>query len=146
MTESVILTVGGRQTDLGEDATTELIVPGAYYFRNGKHFVVYEETDPENGSVTGSTIKIAEDRVDVIRRGANKVHMVFEKEKQNITTYQTMAGNLVMDTYTEDIITEETRDRLVTTISYTLAMNDTFVSRCVVRIEIMSKDSARLHI
>lgn len=36
MTENVILTVRGHQTDLGEDATTELIAGAAYYYRNGQ--------------------------------------------------------------------------------------------------------------
>lgn len=146
MTGSVILTVSGRQTDLGEDAATELIVAGTYYYRNGKHFVVYDEIDPDNGSVTGNTIKIAADRVDVIRRGTNMVHMVFEKDKQNMTSYRTPAGDLLMDTYTLGICTEESEDLIETNIDYTLQMNDVFISRCQVRIKIMSKDSADLHI
>ena len=74
MTENVILTVRGHQTDLGEDATTELIAGAAYYYRNGKHYILYDEIDPESGEQSGNTIKIGEDRVDVIRRGAGKVH------------------------------------------------------------------------
>ena len=72
MTENVILTVRGHQTDLGEDATTELIAGAAYYYRNGKHYILYDEIDPESGEQSGNTIKIGEDRVDVIRRGAGK--------------------------------------------------------------------------
>ena len=49
MTENVILTVRGHQTDLGEDATTELIAGAAYYYRNGKHYILYDEIDPESG-------------------------------------------------------------------------------------------------
>lgn len=65
MTENVILTVRGHQTDLGEDATTELIAGAAYYYRNGKHYILYDEIDPESGEQSGNTIKIGEDRVDV---------------------------------------------------------------------------------
>ena len=69
MTENVILTVKGHQTDIGEDATTELITGAAYYYRNGKHYILYDEVDPESGEQSGNTIKISDDRVDVIRRG-----------------------------------------------------------------------------
>ena len=34
MTENVILTVKGHQTDIGEDSTTELITGAAYYYIN----------------------------------------------------------------------------------------------------------------
>ena len=99
MTENVILTVRGHQTDLGEDATTELIAGAAYYYRNGKHYILYDEIDPESGEQSGNTIKIGEDRVDVIRRGAGKVHMVFEKEKQISSQYHTPAGHPDGDIY-----------------------------------------------
>ena len=82
MTENVILTVRGHQTDLGEDATTELIAGAAYYYRNGKHYILYDEIDPESGEQSGNTIKIGEDRVDVIRRGAGKVHMVLRRRSR----------------------------------------------------------------
>lgn len=91
MTENVILTVKGHQTDIGEDATTELITGAAYYYRNGKHYILYDEVDPESGEQSGNTIKISDDRVDVIRRGSGRTHMVFEKEKQISSQYHTPA-------------------------------------------------------
>lgn len=81
MTENVILTVKGHQTDIGEDATTELITGAAYYYRNGKHYILYDEVDPESGEQSGNTIKISDDRVDVIRRGSGRTHMVFEERE-----------------------------------------------------------------
>ena len=107
MTENVILTVRGHQTDLGEDATTELIAGAAYYYRNGKHYILYDEIDPESGEQSGNTIKIGEDRVDVIRRGAGKVHMVFEKEKQISSQYHTPAGVIQMEIFTSRLQTRQ---------------------------------------
>ncbi|MGN0204393.1 MAG: DUF1934 domain-containing protein [Coprococcus sp.] len=146
MTEDVILTVSGRQMDLGEDASTELIAGAAYYYRNGKHFVIYDEPDPDSGGQTGNTIKIAGDRVDVIRRGAGSVHMVFEKEKQITSCYHTPAGDIWLNVYTSDIRTVLNQDVIETNIDYTLHMNDIFISECRVTIKIMSKGSASLHI
>lgn len=146
MTEQVILSVTGTQMDLGDDAATEIIVAAAYYYRNGKHFVVYDEPDPENGGTTGNTIKIADDRVDVIRRGAARVHMVFERDKQNMTCYHTPAGMMTMDVFTDDICTKDTGDMISTEIAYSLHMNDVFISNCRVQIKIMSKESASVQI
>lgn len=146
MTGDVILTVSGTQMDLGEDASTELIIAAGYYYRNGKHFAVYDEPDPENGGQISNVIKIADHRVDVIRRGAGNVHMVFEKERQTMNCYRTPVGDMMMDIYTNDICTAESPECIETNIDYTLQMNDVFISKCHVQIRIMSKDNANLHI
>ena len=139
MTENVILTVRGHQTDLGEDATTELIAGAAYYY-------LYDEIDPESGEQSGNTIKIGEDRVDVIRRGAGKVHMVFEKEKQISSQYHTPAGVIQMEIFTSRLRTRQEGENIETEIVYDLHMNDVFISECRVVIRVASKEKAELHI
>lgn len=146
MTENVILTVKGHQPDLDEDETIELMAGAAYYYRNGKHYILYDEVDPESGEQTGNTIKIGDDRVDVIRRGSGKVHMVFEKEKQISSLYQTPAGNIQMDIFTSRIHTKQKEEAIETEIVYDLHMNGQFISECRVIIKIASKDKAKLHI
>ena len=146
MTENVILTVRGHQTDLGEDATTELIAGAAYYYRNGKHYILYDEIDPESGEQSGNTIKIGEDRVDVIRRGAGKFHMVFEKEKQISSQYHTPAGVIQMEIFTSRLRTRQEGENIETEIVYDLHMNDVFISECRVVIRVASKEKAELHI
>jgi uncharacterized beta-barrel protein YwiB (DUF1934 family) len=148
VTDKVILTVSSAQTDLGEDASTELIIAASYYLKNGKHFVIYDEPDPDNCGQTNNLIKIAENRVDVIRRGEGKVHMVFEKGKQHVSTYHTPIGDMLADIYTEDVRIRKTGipEMLETDIEYTLHLNDIFISKCQVRIRVMSKESEHLHI
>jgi uncharacterized beta-barrel protein YwiB (DUF1934 family) len=148
MTDKVIVTVSGTQMDLGEDAATELIIPASYYLKNGKHFVIYDEPDSDNGGQTNNLIKIAENRVDVIRRGEGNVHMVFEKGKQHVSTYHTPVGDMLADIYTEDVRIRQTgiSEMLEAYIDYTLHLNDIFVSKCQVRIKVMSKESGHLHI
>ncbi len=146
VTGDVILTVNGAQMDLGEDAKTELIIAAGYYYRNGRHFVVYDEPDTENGGRTSNIIKIAENKVEVIRRGADRVHMVFEKDRQTMNRYHTAVGDMLMDIYTSDISTVEAPELIETKIDYMLQMNDVFISKCQVQIRIMSKDGADLHI
>ena len=131
MTENVILTVRGHQTDLGEDATTELIAGAAYYYRNGKHYILYDEIDPESGEQS---------------RGAGKVHMVFEKEKQISSQYHTPAGVIQMEIFTSRLRTRQEGENIETEIVYDLHMNDVFISECRVVIRVASKEKAELHI
>lgn len=91
MTENVILTVKGHQTDIGEDATTELITGAAYYYRNGKHYILYDEVDPESGEQSGNTIKISDDRVDVIR-GGREEHIWYLRKKKQISSQYHSTG------------------------------------------------------
>lgn len=146
MTENVILTVRGHQTDLGEDATTELIAGAAYYYRNGKHYILYDEIDPESGEQSGNTIKISEDRVDVIRRGAGKVHMVFEKEKADFFPVPYTGRSHPVEIFTSRLRTRQEGENIETEIVYDLHMNDVFISECRVVIRIASKEKAELHI
>lgn len=145
MTENVLLTVKGRQMDLGEDAQTELMAGASYYFRNGKHYILYDEIN-EAGEQTGNTIKIAGDRVDVIRRGPSSVHMVFERDKKITTCYHTPAGDMLMDTHTSSIYTRQTEEYLETRIDYSLYLNGSFISACTVQIRVMSRENASIHL
>ena len=138
MTENVILTVKGHQTDIGEDATTELITGAAYYYRNGKHYILYDEVDPESGEQSGNTIKISDDRVDVIRRGSGRT--------QISSQYHTPAGVLQMEVFTSRLQTKRDEENIETEIVYDLHMNDVFISECRVVIKVTSKDKAELHI
>ena len=44
MTKDVLITICGIQKRDGEtDEPIETVTPGEYYFRNGKHYILYEE-------------------------------------------------------------------------------------------------------
>lgn len=146
MTENVILTVRGQQTDIDKEETTELLTGAAYYYRNGKHYILYDAVDPESGEQSSNTIKIGDDRVDVIRRGACRVHMVFEKDKQISSQYHTSAGMIQMEIFTSRLHVKQNEALIEVELVYDLYMNGTFLSECCVDIRIMSKDKAELHI
>lgn len=145
MIENVLLTVKGRQLDLGEDAQTELLAGASYYFRNDKHFILYDDID-ESGVQTGNTIKIAKDRVDVIRRGPDSVHMIFEKDKMMSTCYHTPAGDMLMDIQTSNIRTRQTEEYLETRIDYSLYLSGVFISACTVQIKVMFQGDSDIHL
>ena len=62
MTKDVLLSIKGLQIGENEqNDTIEVISPGDYYFRNGKHFFMYEEvmdcllyTSPSPRDISGS--------------------------------------------------------------------------------------------
>ena len=98
MTKDVLVTISGLQImSMAEDSEpVEVITAGDYYKKNNKHYVIYDEVTEGFDGTTKNIIKLQEDCVDITKRGITNVHMVFEKNKKNITCYQTPFGNLML--------------------------------------------------
>ncbi len=63
----------------------EIVVPGQYYFRNGSHYLRYEELLDETAEPTINYIKVSGKGLEVSKKGLVNVHMVFEQGKKNMT-------------------------------------------------------------
>ena len=104
MTKEVLISISGLQVSPeSETDTVEMIAPGEYYFRNNKHYLVYNEV--EEGQTEPSTknvIKFSNDYMEVIKKGPMSVHMVFEKDKKNISYYNTPFGSLLIGIEAKD--------------------------------------------
>ena len=97
MTKDVLITICGIQKRDGEaDEPIETVTPGEYYFRNGKHYILYEEVQEGIAEVTKCMIKIGVDSVDLSKKGASGVHMMFQRDKKTRTSYQTPYGSLML--------------------------------------------------
>ena len=85
MTKDVLLSIKGLQIGENEqNDTIEVISPGDYYFRNGKHFFMYEEVMEGQKESTRNMIKVRDNYMELTKKGAVNVHMIFEKNKKNI--------------------------------------------------------------
>ena len=62
-----------------------------------RHYVVYEEIVEGHKDTVKNTIKIRPAGVDIIKNGVAAAHMVFEKNKKNVTLYQTPAEMCIRD-------------------------------------------------
>lgn len=94
MTKDVLLSIKGLQIGENEqNDTIEVISPGDYYFRNGKHFFMYEEVMEGQKESTRNMIKVRDNYMELTKKGAVNVHMIFEKNKKNITYYNTPYGS-----------------------------------------------------
>ncbi|MBE5961038.1 MAG: DUF1934 domain-containing protein [Lachnospiraceae bacterium] len=146
MTKEVLVSISGLQFELDEKETEaiEVICPGEYYFRNGKHYIIYEELIEEEGihAVTKCTLKITDKQVDLVKKGTSNVHMVFELGKNHMTYYNTPFGDLMMGITTTDIsLTKEGEDftTLLADLSYALDINYEFAANCTLKIKVQSK-------
>ena len=138
MTKDVLITIAGLHYDAGEasgDETEpiEVTTPGMYYFKNGKHYLLYEE--PVEG--TGQTVK--NESLEIFKSGANSAHMLFEKDKIHVMQIDTPYGALVIGTYTQELKTNVTEEQIDVYSRYEMDVSGDKIADCEVRIKIEAK-------
>lgn len=139
MTKEVLVAIAGLQFEMQDNETVEVITPGEYYYRGGKHYVLYEEVLEEDHQITKNTIKISDQQIEILRKGPMSVHMTFEENKDNITYYNTPFGQLLIGLNTYKIQKQIDEDKIEIIINYGLDINYAHVSDCEIKISIKSK-------
>ena len=142
MDKEVLIHVRGLQTmDAdGEQEPLEIVVPGQYYFRNGSHYLRYEEVMEDFAEPTVNYIKISRKGMEVRKKGVVNVHMVFEQGKKNMTYYSTPYGTLQMGIAATGLEIMEDEDCIQMKVDYALDMNDEHVADCYLTVQAQSKD------
>ena len=112
MIKDVLVSISGLQTELGSDETVEVVSCGEYHFRNGKHFVIYEEVMDEssNHMDTKCLLKMSDKQIELLKKGDVDTHMIFEEGKTHLSRYTTEFGDLVVGTTTSSIEIKNTED------------------------------------
>ena len=87
MTKDVLVSVAGLQADVNgmencDEEPIEVLSAGTYYFKDGKHFIFFEEVVEGVPGVTKTQIRLSgSDSLEVRKKGIANVNMVFEKNK-----------------------------------------------------------------
>ena len=138
MTKDVLVTVSGMQTDI-EDTPIELVTVGMYYFKNGKHYILYEEQAQEQDPVTKNTVKFYDGHFEMIKRGGANSFLVFEKGQKTSSIYNTPFGPLQIDALTKELDIKESEDELQVYVKYNLDINHSFISECDVHFKVQAR-------
>ena len=144
MNKDVLIHVRGLQMMETDDAQEpiEIVVPGQYYFRNGSHYLRYEEMLDDTAETTVNYIKMSPNGVEVRKQGQVNVHMVFEEGKKNKTFYNTPYGTLQMGISATGLELKESEDGIQMKVDYALDMNEEHVADCYLTVQAQSTDSA----
>lgn len=147
MTEDVLLSVKGLQVmEEAKEEEIEVVTPGRYRFQNGKHYISYEEAVEGTEEKIQNLIKISEEAVEVTKKGFANVHMVFEKNKQNMSYYDTPFGNFLISIRAKDIKITAQPEQIGTRVEYSLEINYEHMADCSIQIEINAKDGKSFHL
>lgn len=118
------------------------MVPGEYYFRNGSHYLRYEEMLEDHGDPTVNYIKISPKGMEVRKKGQVNTHMVFEQGKRNMAFYTTSFGTLEMGISATNLELKESDSRLDMKVNYSLDLNQEHVADCCLDIHAQGKSAA----
>lgn len=143
MKKDVLVTVKGMQAIESADGPeeVEMVAKGDYYFRNGHHFICYEEMLEGFDKPTKNMIKIADNVVEVDKKGITNTHMVFEPEKKNVTFYATPFGQMEMGIAATKIDIQEEEENLNILIDYALEINRVHTADCQIHVHVQSKEA-----
>ena len=141
MTKEVFLFLKGLQVETDEEAQElETITAADYYRKNGSHYVLYEEMTEGFTEKTKNRIKFSDNYLEVTKKGLINVHMIFEENKKNITSYMTPYGNIIIGIDTESVLIEESEECIRVEVDYSLEANYQHLTDCRMKMEIRSRE------
>lgn len=142
MEKDVLIHVRGLQMmGLDDDQEPiEIVVPGQYYFRNGSHYLRYEEVMEDFPEPTVNYIKMSPTGMEVRKQGLVNVHMVFEQGKKNMTYYSTPFGTLQMGIAATSLELNESEGKINMKVDYALDMDEGHVADCYLSVQAQSKN------
>lgn len=147
MTKEVLVKISGLQfAGEMENEPVEVITTGDYYKRNGKHYILYDEIMEGFPEPTKNIIKLDEDMLDITKKGTTNVHMMFEKNRKNVTYYYTPYGSLLIGIDAKKVEVQEGEHNIDVKVDYALEVNYEHLADCSITMNITSKDGGEFRI
>ena len=140
----VIVKVRGQQTDAqGEVNTIEMMAEGEHYFRNGKHYILYDDTSLDQKNSTATVLKISTDSLTLLRKGAVVQEQHFSLARESRSTYQTPYGELALAVKTKrmDIVYGTVSGNI--DVAYAMSVNGQWQSTNELHIEVCADEKEK---
>lgn len=147
MTQDVLLTISGLHTlepiegETEENEPIEVITPASYYQKNGKQYILYDEPVEGFSGVIKNKIKInGEQSLEIIKTGITNAHMVFEKDKMNVTYYDTPYGQIQVGTHTRNMKVDTSEELITVEVEYSLDVNQEAAADCHITLSVQPRN------
>ena len=139
MTQDVLLTISGlhdmafaNPEENEENEPIEVITPASYYWKNGKHYILYDEVMEGIPGVVKNKIKITgEDSMEIMKSGIT-----------NVTYYDTPYGQLHVGIHTRKLDVNVDDERIDIAVEYGLDVNHEATADCRIAMSIRPKAQA----
>lgn len=141
MTEDVLISVRGLHAlDTAEEDEVEVTSAGKYFLKNGKHFIIYEEVEPETGAVSHNRIKVSEGRLELHKKGAVNSNLNFEQGVKSTSWYGTPFGEMLLGIDVKEMKLEVQEHQIDVEVRYELEVNYEHVADSDIQIRVMERE------
>ena len=144
MDREVLVPVSGLLFMADEEAERqdiEVIAPGQYYWKNGKHYITYDEMAENFTEPVHNLLKISPETVSIRKKGLIETELTFTKGKENVSHYSTPFGNLVLGIRANELEVMEEKGGIHVNVEYALEINYEHISDCSIKIHVQDKES-----
>ncbi len=146
MTKDVLVSILGlhnsvyseKDVDSSEaEEPIEIITPATYYYKNGKHYVIFEEMVEGFSEGIRNKIRITEnEKLEIMKSGITDTSLIFEKDRVNMTPYKTPYGELLVGAHTYRMDTQVEEGEIHVQLEYALDINGEKSADCQIQIKI----------
>ena len=145
MTKDVLVSISGLHNSVYDDDVElaeseepiEIITPATYYYKNGKHYVIFEEMVEGFSEGIRNKIRITEnEKLEIMKSGITNTSLIFEKDRINMTPYKTPYGEMLVGTHTYHMDTQVQEEEIHVQAEYALDINGEKSADCQIQIKI----------
>lgn len=142
MTKDVLIFVRGLQfMEGGGEDDIETVQQGEYYFRNGSHFLLFDEYMEGFREPVRTMLRLKDKELTLTKKGLLNVQMFFEENKKNLSQYQTPYGTMLIGLDTDRVEAVIKEHELHLEVDYALEANYQYVADCHIVIDAREKGS-----
>jgi len=140
MDRDVLIHINGIQYTGGDEPEpVEVITPGQYYYRNGNHYLTFEDITDNPNERTSSIMKFRPAYLEVKKKGFVDTRMVFEENKKTLTLYETPFGVMNVSVSATSIRLKEEKESIELIAEYALDINNSYMADCSITLTARSK-------
>jgi len=151
MTRDVLISISGLHTDLihepdmDPNEPIEIVTPASYYEKDDKHYIFYDELLEGFHGVIRNKIKITgSESLEIQKSGLSNAHMIFEKDKKNLTYYDTPYGQMLIGVNTRLMEVNITDANIKIRVDYELDVNHEPLADCSIRMNIFARKNSEV--
>ncbi len=136
MKENALISIKSVITTGGEEDVVDLTTTGSFYEKNGKHYIIYKESEATGFNGYTTTMKAWEKGVSITRFGEMPSTLIIEKGSINLCNYPTQFGNIVLDINGIDIKNDLNKNGGNLEFEYSLNTNGMLVSENLISVSV----------
>ena len=86
-----------------ENDKIEFVTPAEFLRKNDKYYITFDDIKESSNDKTKSTLKVENDKITLLRYGANSTQFIFEQGKKHTGQYETEYGAFSVGIFSDSV-------------------------------------------